>query len=722
MFRSNTDLNTEFLLFTFFSLKNSKVKRRLVLLHARFNSSLIKSHVPGPDAFDLCYGLKLYSSGDQDEDEEVVVKKPVRRRKKRQKTKYNLRTDLDHAKDREMAARFWKRHKISSVHCTVRVERLEEGEEEEREYDSVDDLIKSSSDSGTRANSPDLLSSEDEGTKTKIGPKEATEPLRISIENRLSLDSKSDAPAVGPQDILAKREDVKPNLSALMNGCEISESSAKQCDIDLIELLESDSDVNDVIDNDSTEEEIEEPAGLQRIPTNTSNFIFNLYKQENGEHSPKKELLNRSAGRSQVEENLNTSHENASDAVHDDDDDDVLELIRSDDSDAEKDESVMIYGIRKAEEHLNASTQSNRQTRAGPASSKFHRGPKIVYDLSSDEEEIGGDDDEGNQGDDEDQDDQDDVVDVSDGDTGNSYLEHRGESSDQVSSGGEVDSGEEQEVEGQGCGADLLVRSREGLQGLRASELRPEASRHGVSNSSRMLKDDVVEELWEHYRRWHGVGGGVEVEENNFLVMNADVVVRQDGYHPEQQRILGVVRHEVLSPPPAPFVISEVRGGRPGAAASADWDDVLVEEEEGGSRTSCEPEVVRLSPPLLQEPEVRLLPVVSPPARRPQEAGGGSRRLQTTRPQHSVLLDPPDQRGGSSVLRTLLSTRPTTSTPTVVRRPGDTALGRRQAAGVGGPTVGRRKPPGGHPPDSARSPEDNIDIYLDDDDEVETLD
>lgn len=53
------------------------------------------------------------------------------------------------------------------------------------------------------------------------------------------------------------------------------------------------------------------------------------------------------------------------------------------------------------------------------------------------------------------------------------------------------------------CTVDIIVDNLKDMLALGTSILRPEASKHRVANSSRKQKVQVVEELWEHYIKFH---------------------------------------------------------------------------------------------------------------------------------------------------------------------------------------------------------------------------
>jgi len=53
------------------------------------------------------------------------------------------------------------------------------------------------------------------------------------------------------------------------------------------------------------------------------------------------------------------------------------------------------------------------------------------------------------------------------------------------------------------CSVDIIVNNLKDMLALGTSILRPEASKHRVANSSRKQKLQVVEELWEHYLKFH---------------------------------------------------------------------------------------------------------------------------------------------------------------------------------------------------------------------------
>ena len=206
-------------------------------------SNLKSFHVAGPDAWDLCYGAKPYSSGDE-QDDDPVERQPVRRRrKKRQKTKYNLR-QLENQEYRKLAARFWKQNKafvwngscysIQNTICSVRLERVADPESDREEglsSDSVDDLIKSSSCSDGRESSDGLLSSNDQNGDPR-------RPICTQkTDGRAQKNNKGPAfPAKVVDD-----DDVKPLLGpdggVLPNRRE--EMRASLGDIDIIELLGS---------------------------------------------------------------------------------------------------------------------------------------------------------------------------------------------------------------------------------------------------------------------------------------------------------------------------------------------------------------------------------------------------------------------------------------------------------------------------------------------------
>jgi len=66
------------------------------------------------------------------------------------------------------------------------------------------------------------------------------------------------------------------------------------------------------------------------------------------------------------------------------------------------------------------------------------------------------------------------------------------------------------------CTVDIIVNNLKDMLALGTSILRPEASKHRVCNSSRKQKLQVVEELWEHYLKFHlkqTEHGGIERRE-----------------------------------------------------------------------------------------------------------------------------------------------------------------------------------------------------------------
>jgi len=85
------------------------------------------------------------------------------------------------------------------------------------------------------------------------------------------------------------------------------------------------------------------------------------------------------------------------------------------------------------------------------------------------------------------------------------------------------------------CNVDIIVNNLKDMLALGTSVLRPEASKHRVCNSSRKQKLQVVEELWEHYLKFHlkdTEQGGVIVTDGTVKELVGDEYVEyryQDG-------------------------------------------------------------------------------------------------------------------------------------------------------------------------------------------------
>jgi len=89
------------------------------------------------------------------------------------------------------------------------------------------------------------------------------------------------------------------------------------------------------------------------------------------------------------------------------------------------------------------------------------------------------------------------------------------------------------------CTVDIIVNNLKDMLALGTSILRPEASKHRVANSSRKQKLQVVEELWEHYLKFHLKDAeGSEVVEEEYESDGAF-----HGYRHEQPGFI-VVREE----------------------------------------------------------------------------------------------------------------------------------------------------------------------------------
>ena len=335
---------------------------------------------------------------------------------------------------------------------------------------------------------------------------------------------------------------------------------------------------------------------------------------------------------------------------------DVQELIATDDEDYV---AVMATAKKDEPKKTEQPPTVRMRYRPGPASSKKGM-PSVVYDLSSDDEEA---DDEGNEADGED-----DVVDVlSDNEDGNSYLDHRGSSSEDFD-----DSDDNSYLEHRGDSSD---------------EPNNDGCEENCENSVVIEEEEAVCIVGEI--RNESIEEEEEVENNN-----AGLLVQIDDGEREKARDNNVVvetiddEEENEVPPsssPAPFVISEVRTGI-GTEAENDWDDILVEEIDH-RQSSVEPEstprsrfnhhlprpssnggpeVVRLSPPReMVEPEITLLPIASirpePPSSRteanPQSTldsstnpgpfrstfAGIAPRPPTASSSKQLILEPPEQ-------------------------------------------------------------------------------
>merc|ERR1712032_76403 len=93
------------------------------------------------------------------------------------------------------------------------------------------------------------------------------------------------------------------------------------------------------------------------------------------------------------------------------------------------------------------------------------------------------------------------------------------------------------------CTVEIIVNNLKDMLALGTSILRPEASKHRVCNSSRKQKLQVVEELWEHYLKFHlkqtSEGtvemehwrSGEEKEEQDYIVVHEEDIVAGEDIH-----------------------------------------------------------------------------------------------------------------------------------------------------------------------------------------------
>ena len=781
--------------------------------------SLKSFHVAGPDAWDLCYGAKPFSSGDEQEDE-LTERQPVRRRrKKRQKTKYNLR-QLENQADRKLAAQFWKQNKtfawkgscysIQNTICSVKLERVAEPVESRAEglsSDSVDDLIKSSSCSEGRASSVGLLSSNDESASSMP----TQQKKGVLDSNRIGQKNiKRKSPTFPARVVDDDGGDIKPILGpdggVLANRCEEDRVDASLGDIDIIELLgSSDTSV-------SSEKDSPEPTSAAVWDAHTETDLESLQsgRKDSAQEGTKlpddgqiESVPRESSSDVDILELISSDHgqeeEVAAPIIHltavgMEEKSQVIpgdqRLVASDDEDYV---AVMTTAKNAAKKETNQkkndqpSTRVMMRCRPGPACSK--KGiPSVVYDLSSDDEaNLGQRDDEGNEADIED-----DVVDVSDNEDGNSYLDHKSSSSEDYDSDGNSyleHRGDSSDEPNDGCGEDCdnsdVIEEEEAVcivGEIRNETIEDEEEEVAVENSN---KEQLVVQTAESEREKVN-------KENNVIVETID----------EEEE-------NVPSSSPAPFVISEVRTGI-GTEAENDWDDILVEEidaRQSSVEPECTPrsrfnhhlssssehlarptssggpEVVRLSPPReVVEPEITLLPISSrPKSVAPSSTGRGATSRHapqsSTRPvfqssfagiaprppvassSKQLLLEPPEQQGfdtrsrrsmGKADTGQVSRERPGSEWDAIDTHPrgsGGGASTRRQEWDTGlrlntvadssrssVPTPKRKgkKQRGKKPKASAKkqdvrnasadTADQSIDVYLDNDDEVEALD
>ena len=527
------------------------------------------------------------------------------------------------------------------------------GGEEGLSSDSVDDLIKSSSCSEGRASSDGLLSSNDQ-----IG--DSREPIRSqkTDERRAQKNNLHKGP-IFPAKVVDD-DDIKPLLGAdggvLLNRRE--ESRASLGDIDIIELLgSSDSSeketsptpsadvalahfaVQDVTNEDDMEPQSGRKESVQKRISLSDNVV-DMEKQQNGRSERKEssdvDILELITSDDDQEEEVAAPIIHLTAVEKSQTLPEVQELIATDDEDYVAVMATAKDAAKKDEPEKTEQPPKLRiRYRPGPASSK--RGmPSVVYDLSSDDEgkTVSHPDDEGNEADVE----EDDVVDVSDNEDGNSYLDHRGSSSE------DYDSDNNSYLEHRG---DSSGDSNDGCEENCENSVVIEEEEEAVCIVGE-IRNETIEEEEE------------DVENDN----NDELLVQIDDSERDKVKNNNVVvetidddddEGNVPSSSPAPFVISEVRTGI-GTEAENDWDDILVEEIDArqssvepestprsrfnhhhlpSSSSVCNdqpsssggPEVVRLSPPReMVEPEITLLPIAS----RPEPTAQTSTRTEAT--------------------------------------------------------------------------------------------
>jgi len=84
------------------------------------------------------------------------------------------------------------------------------------------------------------------------------------------------------------------------------------------------------------------------------------------------------------------------------------------------------------------------------------------------------------------------------------------------------------------CTVEIIVTNLKDMLALGTSILRPEASKHRVCNSSRKQKLQVVEELWEHYLKFHLKGGDADVDDRLELSQQALLGAGEWSHHSSQ--------------------------------------------------------------------------------------------------------------------------------------------------------------------------------------------
>merc|ERR1719278_1228630 len=96
------------------------------------------------------------------------------------------------------------------------------------------------------------------------------------------------------------------------------------------------------------------------------------------------------------------------------------------------------------------------------------------------------------------------------------------------------------------CTVEIIVNNLKDMLALGTSILRPEASKHRVCNSSRKQKLQVVEELWEHYLKFHlkqTSEGTVEREQGDEL----DMEYWRNGEETEEQDYIVVHEEDIVA-------------------------------------------------------------------------------------------------------------------------------------------------------------------------------
>jgi len=91
------------------------------------------------------------------------------------------------------------------------------------------------------------------------------------------------------------------------------------------------------------------------------------------------------------------------------------------------------------------------------------------------------------------------------------------------------------------CTVDIIVNNLKDMLALGTSILRPEASKHRVCNSSRKQKLQVVEELWEHYLKFHlkqSSDGNMVERRPGELVTHQDLLEYSEEWNDDQDYIV----------------------------------------------------------------------------------------------------------------------------------------------------------------------------------------